>query len=412
MQDYVWDAPKRDRSPWMGDMDVSGRVIDTVFADRFLMQYTMDHLIAAAGSPVHDDVNTFPGYSAFWVMGEADYYRHVGDAAYLHSIHDRLVQLLSFMETELDDRSLFANPRKAWGFVDWSPDFNEDTPESRRAIHLEFTKAFSEGAWLLREAGDSASADRFQRRADVMTAAAHQYLLDSAPGTFGTRHQTNAMAIFSGVANTAEARTIWEHVLSHPRHFVITPYYNFYVISAMAEAGHRREALEEVRNYWGGMVREGATSTWEAYDPTWPKDDFHSALQADDRRGYFISLAHGWSSGATAWLTEQVLGIQPLGSGFREVAIRPDLIDLEWARGTEPTPRGLLQVDYKKTAEGLTAEIDLPPGVVGKVSMPIQAGQTSVSVNGKAVSGTPAENGTRLVVELSGGLRYNLGPKK
>jgi hypothetical protein len=372
----------------------------------------MDHLIAAAGNPVHDDVNTFPGYSAFWVMGEADYYRHVGDAAYLHSIHDRLVQLLSFMETELDDKSVFANPRKAWGFVDWSPDFNEDTPESRRAIHLEFTKAFSEGAWLLRESGDLASADRFQKRADVMTAAAHQYLLDSATGTFGTRHQTNAMAIFSGVANTAEAGTIWEHVLSRPRHFVITPYYNFYVISAMAEAGHRREALEEVRNYWGGMVREGATSAWEAYDPTWPKDDFHSALQADDRRGYFISLAHGWSSGATAWLTEQVLGIQPLAAGFSEVAIRPDLIDLEWARGAEPTPRGLLQVDYKKTAEGLTAEVDLPQGVVGKVSMPIQTGQTSVNVNGKAVSGTPAENGSRLVVELSGGAHYKLGLEK
>jgi alpha-L-rhamnosidase len=412
MQDYVWDAPKRDRSPWMGDMDVSGRVIDAVFADRFLMQYTMDHLIAAAGNPVHDDVNTFPGYSAFWVMGQADYYRHVGDAAYLHSIHDRLVQLLSFMETELDDRSLFANPRKAWGFVDWSPDFNEDTTASRRAIHLEFTKAFSEGAWLLREAGDSAAAERFQKRADVMTAAAHQYLLDSGTGTFGTRHQTNAMAIFSGVADAAEAGTIWEHVLSHPRHFVITPYYNFYVISAMAEAGHRPEALDEVRNYWGGMVRQGATSTWEAYDPTWPKDDFHSALQADDRRGYFISLAHGWSSGATAWLTEQVLGIQPLAAGFSEVAIRPDLLDLDWARGAEPTPRGLLQVDYKKTGEGLTAEIDLPPGVMGKVSMPIQTGQTSVSVNGKAVSGTLAENGTRLVVELSGAAHFNLGLEK
>jgi hypothetical protein len=410
MQDYVWDAPKRDRSPWMGDMDVSGRVIDTVFADRFLMQYTMDHLIQAAGNPVHDDVNTFPGYSAFWVMGEADYYRHVGDAAYLHSIHDQLVQLLSFMETELDDRSLFANPRKAWGFVDWSPDFNEDTPESRRAIHLEFCKAFSEGAWLLREAGDSASADRFQVRADAMTAAAHQYLLDPGTGTFGARHQTNAMAIFSGVAGAAETGAIWDRVLSHPRHFVITPYYNFYVISAMAEAGHRREALDEVRNYWGGMVREGATSTWEAYDPTWPKDDFHSALQADDRRGYFISLAHGWSSGATAWLTEQVLGIQPLAAGFREVAIRPDLIDLDWARGAEPTPQGLLQVDYRKTADGLIAEIDLPPGVAAKVSMPIQAGQASGNVNGKAVSGSPAENGTRLIVELAGGAHYQLGP--
>jgi hypothetical protein len=409
MQDYVWDAPKRDRSPWMGDTHVSGRVIDTVFADRFLMPYTMDHLIAAAGNPVHDDVNTFPGYSAFWVMGEADYYRHLGDAAYLRANHDRLVQLLTFMETELDDGSLFANPRKAWGFVDWSPDFNEDTAESRRAIHFEFTRAFSEGAWMLREAGDMAAADKFQKRADAMKVAAYQYLLDVDTGTFGNRYQTNAMAIFSGVAGEREATAIWDKVLSHPPHFVITPYYNFYVISAMAMIGRRQEALEEIRNYWGGMVREGATSTWEAYDPSWPKDDFHSALQADDRRGYFISLAHGWSSGATAWLTEQVLGIQPHAGGFREVAIRPDLLDLDWARGAEPTPTGLLKVDYHKTAMGLQAHIDLPPGIRAKVSMPIQKGQGAVMLNGVATEGVAAEDGNRLLIALNGEGHYVLG---
>ena len=32
MQDGVWDASKRDRGRWMGDTDVSGRVIEDVFA--------------------------------------------------------------------------------------------------------------------------------------------------------------------------------------------------------------------------------------------------------------------------------------------------------------------------------------------------------------------------------------------
>ncbi|MGH9453435.1 MAG: alpha-L-rhamnosidase C-terminal domain-containing protein, partial [Terriglobia bacterium] len=101
MQDDIWDAPKRDRARWMGDLDVSGHVIDIAFADRFLMQQTMDHLIRDAGRPVNRAVNTIPGYSAFWVMGEADYYRHLGDRKYLESIHQPLVQLLNYMEGDL-----------------------------------------------------------------------------------------------------------------------------------------------------------------------------------------------------------------------------------------------------------------------------------------------------------------------
>ena len=61
---------------------------------------------------------------------------------------------------------------------------------------------------------------------------------------------------------------------------------------------HRDDALAWIREYWGGMIDEGATSFWEAYDPGWPKDDPHVDLQADTPLGYRISLAHGWSSGA------------------------------------------------------------------------------------------------------------------
>jgi alpha-L-rhamnosidase len=367
-------------------------------------------LVHGAGSPVDADVNTIPGYSAFWVMGEADYYRHFADLEYLRSIHDPLVQLLSYMEGALDQRNLFAKPRKSWPYVDWSPDMNENTSEARRATQLEFCKAFSDGAWLLQQQGDNASAERFQAKADALKAAAQKFLLDPGTETFGLRHQTNAMAIFSGVADAAQTKTIWQRVLSHPRQFMISPYYNFYVITAMAQAGHRREALEEIRNYWGGMVKEGATSTWEAYDPSWPKEDFHRSLQSDNGQGYFVSLAHGWASGPAAWLIEQVLGIQPLEPGFSEVSIRPDLVDLEWARGAEPTPRGLIRVDYRKAPKGLEAEIDLPQGLIGKVSMPASAGQTCVMVNGKSLEGSRIENGSRLLVQLTQGGHYKLGP--
>lgn len=410
MQDDIWDAPKRDRGRWMGDLDVSGDVIDSVFADQFLMQDTMTRLIGEP--PVKQDVNGIPGYSAFWVMGLADYDRHLGGKDYVTAMHDRMVQLLRYMESELDADHLYANPTKAWPFVDWSPYLNGDTPEARMATSFEFYKAFVHGAKLLRQLGDAPNAEHFESLAAQMKQAAERKYLDPRTGTFGNRWQTNAMAIYSGLADSAQYGPIWKNVLSTVNTtqytaLVITPYYNYYVISAMAETGHRREALDWIRKYWGGMIAEGATSFWEAYDPTWFKHNFHASLQADNGTGYFVSLAHGWSTGPTAWLMEQILGIQPTSEGFRDVTIRPDLAGLGWAKGAEPTPFGLIRVSLKSDAASPIA-LDLPDGIHATVLVPAAAGTHTVRVNGKSVEGTAEEDGHRLAVVLDHGGHYEL----
>jgi len=61
----------------------------------------------------------------------------------LESVHERLVQLLRYMESELDNRKLYANTTKTSAYVDWSPDLNGDTPESRMATQFEFMRAFA-----------------------------------------------------------------------------------------------------------------------------------------------------------------------------------------------------------------------------------------------------------------------------
>ena len=58
MQDDIWDATKRDRARWAGDLDVSGRAINDVFGDHFLMQDTMSRLLGPA--PIKSHVNGIP----------------------------------------------------------------------------------------------------------------------------------------------------------------------------------------------------------------------------------------------------------------------------------------------------------------------------------------------------------------
>lgn len=405
MQDDIWDAPKRDRGRWMGDLDVSGRTINDVFGDHFLMEDTLNRLMGDA--PVQRHVNGIPGYSAFWITGEAEYYRHIGSKQQIEAFHDRLIQLMQYMEAELDERSLYANKAQTWPFVDWSPELNGDTPEARRATQMEFYAAFEQGVYLLNQMGDTSNAQFFQQRAAQMKAAAQQYLLDTSTGSFGSRWQTNAMAVLSGVADPSQYDTIWKTSLASVGHIqynalIVTPYYNYYVISAMARMGHRQAALNWIRQYWGGMVDEGATSFWEGYDPSWYKDDFHASLQADNLSGYRVSLAHGWSTGITPWLMEQVLGIDATGPGFSTVNIRPDLIDLQWAKGGEPTPRGMLNVSIRKMKDGGTeTAVDLPPGTTAHICVPVPTPNAHIIVNGQTQSSAPAEGGKRVSITIS-----------
>jgi alpha-L-rhamnosidase len=411
MQDDIWDAPKRDRGRWMGDLDVSGRTINDAFGDHFLMEDTLDRLMGPA--PIRQHVNGIAGYSAFWITGETEYYLHMGSKQQLMSFHERLVQLMHFMETELDNRNLYANNHKSWPFVDWSPELNGDTPEARRGTQLEFIAAFAQGIYLLNEMDDKENAQLFAKKLDDLKAAAQQYLLDKQTNSYGDRWQVNAMAVLSGAVDPSQYANIWKASLSTVgkikyNALIITPYYNYYVISAMAKMGHRAEALDWIRQYWGGMVDEGATSFWEGYDPSWYKDDAHGSLQADNMSGYRVSLAHGWSTGVTPWLMEEVLGIHATGPGFSTVDIRPDLIDLAWAKGAEPTPRGMLNVSLKKDGQNTAVSLDLPSGTEAHVSVPVKSAGTQVTVNGSAAQSTPSENSTRAIVTINQAGHYEI----
>ena len=409
MQDDIWDAPKRDRARWMGDLGVMGNVINHVFADHFLMEDTLTRLNPV---PVKSHVNGIPGYSAFWVTGLADYYRQFGAIDFLKSVTPNLIGLLAYMEGDLDENNLFVNKHKAWPFVDWSQSMESDTPEARRATHFEFYKAFEEGALLLRAAGENSQAEHYEKRARELKKAADKFLLDRRTKTFGPRWQSNPLAVFSGIADPKQQAAIHSAVFAaldagKLPDYDISPYNFDFFLYAMSQTGDRGIALSWIRKYWGGMIAEGATSFWEGYDTRWSKDDFHASLKADDGQGYYVSLSHGWASGPTAWLMDNVLGVLPEQPGFGHVLFRPDLLDLESASGTVPTPQGPIRVDLKKDLKkdggGMVATVDLPEGTQTRVLFPVTKADSQLLVNDQAYSGKATEEGRRKEIELGPG---------
>ena len=149
------------------------------------------------------------------------------------------------------------------------------------------------------------------------------------------------------------------------------------MLQAQAKAGDYAGAIRNMKDYWGGMLDLGATTFWEDFDVDWLKnaariDELTPAGKIDVHRtygdycykGYRHSLAHGWASGPTAFLSEYVLGVQIVEPGCKVVRVEPHLGDLEWVEGTVPTPYGVIRVRYDKRPDGtVRSKIEAPKGV-------------------------------------------------
>jgi hypothetical protein len=69
-------------------------------------------------------------------------------------------------------------------------------------------------------------------------------------------------------------------------------------------------------------------------------------------------------------MATRVLGVTPASPGFARIAIRPELGDLQWARGVVPTPHGDVNVAWKLKEDGWIMDITIPPGAQAEVVLP------------------------------------------
>jgi len=380
MQDGIWDAPKRDRGRWAGDLDVEGKTILTAFGDTWLLEDTLDRLASATS----DDsfVNGIPGYSAQWIAGLATLYLHSGDRELLAKQQEHLRHILATMDGAVEPNGRLKHTTRGWGFVDWAPGLFGSSPDVEMGTALEFARAYKMAGEMLKDLGDSGEATEYASQAAKMVSAA-------AEVGYGSTLQVNSMAVLTA-PDAASAQAIATKALAEIRQEApndprISPYFNAYLLDALARAGREKQAQDWMRTYWGGMLAEGATSFWESYDLRWPKTNFHLSLEADGTSGYFVSLAHGWSSGPTAWLAEQVLGVEPTSPGYTTVAIHPRLSGLDWAKGTVPTPHGTIAVSMSRKELQITLPTDVKTATVTLTEPGVGMGMGQVLLNGKAV---------------------------
>lgn len=359
MQEYVWDGIKRDRLVWIGDLHPEAMVITSVFGGHPIVPATLDY--QRERSPLPAWMNDTSSYSLWWILIQRDWYWYHGDLAYLRQQHEYLIGLLAQLEAAVD-----AEGQEHLGgtrFLEWPT--SRDPTAIDAGLQALVVLALRAGAELCAFLSDTDTARRTQAVAG--RAAGFQR-------TPSASKQANALRVLAG---TADADSVNRDVLAQDPFRGLSTFYGYYILQARALAGDYAGCLDLLRTYWGGMLDMGATTFWEGFDIDWMpnsapinelvppgKRDIHGDFGDYCYEGLRHSLCHGWAAGPTAWLMEHVLGIAPASPGFATVTLNPHLAQLTYARGTFPTPHGLIEVTHERGPEGeIKTSLKLPAGV-------------------------------------------------
>ena len=174
--------------------------------------------------------------------------------------------------------------------------------------------------------------------------------------------QVAALLSLSALVTPEKANT---EVLAQDGVHKMSTFYGYYMLKARAQAGDYQGAINNIREYWGSMLDLGATTFWEDFDIDWMKNaaridevvpkgkvDVHASYGGFCYKQFRHSFCHGWASGPTSWLTQYVLGVSVLEPGCKKIKIEPHLGDLQWVKGTFPTPYGVFEIEHRKESDG------------------------------------------------------------
>lgn len=390
-REFFMDGIKRDRWTWSGDAIQSYLMNYYLRFDTECVKRTIRQL--RGKDPVTAHVNTIMDYTFYWFKSIHDYYEYTGDVAFVREMWPRMVTLMGYVESRLNGQGMAEGQPDDWIFVDWVdfPMHKRGTLCFEQILLMKAMETMAICAELVVAADPAAttpdaSASVYRVKAEALRNKIKQtfwsdelkaYYHAIEDGTLNRQITKfpNMFAILYGLADEEERRDIMQGVmLNRDIPAITTPYMRFYELETLLIDGHHGQVLKEIRDYWGGMLREGATSFWEKYNPEESGAE-HLAMYG---RPYGKSLCHAWGASPVYLLGKYYLGVRPTKPGYEEFEVRPNLSNLEWITGDVPTPNGIIHVEMNRHEIKVRATEGRGTLYYGDQQLSIEAGRETV----------------------------------
>ncbi|QNN44426.1 alpha-L-rhamnosidase-related protein [Pedobacter roseus] len=351
-REFFIDGIKRDRWVWSGDAYQSYLMNYYSFFDAPTVKRT---LLAQRGKdPVTAHINTIMDYSFYWFLGIYDYYKFTGDKKFVQDVYPRMQSLMTYIDGRKNKNGLLEWMPGDWIFIDWADKLSKDGEVSFE--QLLYARSLETMALCAKLANDTEGAAKYDQQAKELkakifelywnqqkNALVHSRIDDKQ--TDNVTRYANMFGIFFDYFSPEQKLAVKANVLLNDKVAKITtPYMRFYELEALCAMGEQPYVLKEMKNYWGGMLKLGATSFWEEYNPD-KKGTEHLAMYG---RPFGKSLCHAWGASPIYLLGKYYLGVQPATPGYETYTIEPNLGGLVWMEGKVPTANGDIAVYCSK----------------------------------------------------------------
>lgn len=372
--DTYMDTPYWERLQYIGDTRIQALISYAVAGDDRLARQAIQ---AFNDSRFPDGltqsrypsslVQVIPTFSLLWVDMVYDFWLYRGDPSFVRAqLPGTRAVLAWYLDRQRKDGLMGRIPW--WPFVDWGKDFESGMPPQNddggsAVITLQFIESLRNAADIEVHLGDPRLAQTYRVAATRAAQAVRTLCANNEYGLIADdpshRHYSqhaNILAVMLDVVAREKQKAVLDKILSTsdagfhataklPPMTSATYYFRFYLARAVAHAGMGDRYLDLLAP-WREMISLGLTTWAESPEPT-------------------RSDSHAWSSHPNFDLLTIVAGIRPKSAGFESVTIEPNLGALKHVDAALPTPKGMVEVKYRRKSTAVEAQVTLPPAVSG-----------------------------------------------
>lgn len=305
MQTVYEDGPKRDRRLWIGDLYLEALANAHTFKNHELTKHCLYLLAAFANDEgllhatllekpqPHPQYGTHTlDYCLIYNVALLEYLKETGDMETANDLWPVVVRQIELALRQFSPEWIYDMDKKPqyWLVFDWKDGYDRQASMQGLTIF-----ALQHSYELAKMLGKEKEAGEWPTIAGKMKKAARQHFYDKKRGVMvsGKDKQISYLSqvwmILSNTLDKKEGAKAMATVMSMPDAcYPGCPYAYHYVIEALLQCGMPQEARKLITDYWGSMVKRGADTFWEVYDPN---NDYLSPY------GFFVinSYCHAWS---------------------------------------------------------------------------------------------------------------------
>jgi alpha-L-rhamnosidase len=414
------DTPTREKGQFLGDAVNISFATMSGNAERSLTRQALQEFANSqkrfwpdgrlnAVYPNSDGGRDIPDYTEMYVFWAARYFQMTGDRVLLEKLYPVLVNVADYVwnykneSTGLITNLAGGSGEYQYGIVDWPTsgrDGYDMTTAARTTVNILAVEVARSVASLATALGrPAADAEKQTKRASDLVLAINTKLRRSdgiyidglsaagAASSHASQH-ANSYAVAFGVAPASDYVKLATYVAG--RGMKQGPMTAHWVLKALSDADQVDAVVTRLTDAsghgWANVLAKGGTFTWESWEPTASESE-----------------SHGWGAQALVDFAETLLGVRVNSPGAETLAIVIPRTSLAWAKGTLPTQRGMVSVNWKHAdGGGLDVTVDVPVNVRAQVSLPLDA-QSTHSASGDGAPTLASVENERALYDLGSG---------